>query len=218
MLLAIGIGWDGRRSILAVELANRESRSSWRDFLLELRQRGLSGVEFVVSDDHAGLKQAIVEVLPEAAGQRCYVHFLRNALDYVPRRVDDDCLRELRRLYDRRDFAEARRDLAAWLTKWQGTYPKLCGWVEEPIEETLTFYRLPRQHHKHLKSTNLLERLNEEIKRRTHGVRIFPNAQSCLRLIRALAVEMHENWLEAHRYLNMDDLREHEKEALRMAA
>jgi transposase-like protein len=87
VLLAIGIGWDGRRSILAVELANRESRSSWRDFLLQLRERGLSGVEFVVSDDHAGLRQAIVEVLPEAAWQRCYVHFLRNALDYVPRKV-----------------------------------------------------------------------------------------------------------------------------------
>jgi putative transposase len=218
VLLAIGIDWDGRRSILAVELANRESRSSWRDFLLGLRERGLSGVEFVVSDDHAGLKQAIVEVLPEAAWQRCYVHFLRNALDYVPRKVDDDCLRELRWLYDRRDLAEARRDLAAWLTKWQATYAKLCSWVEEHIEETLTFYRLPRQHHKHLKSTNLLERLNEEIKRRTHVVRIFPHAESCLRLIRALAVEMHENWLEAHRYLNMDDLREHKKEALRMAA
>jgi putative transposase len=218
VLLAIGIGWDGRRSILAVELANRESRSSWRDFLLELRERGLAGVEFVVSDDHAGLRHAIVEVLPEAAWQRCYVHFLRNALDYVPRKVDDDCLRELRWLYDRRDLAEARRDLAAWLAKWQVTYPKLCGWVEEHIEETLTFYRLPRQHHKHLKSTNLLERLNEEIKRRTHVVRIFPNAESCLRLIRALAVEMHENWLEAHRYLTMDDLREHKKEALRMAA
>jgi transposase-like protein len=218
VLLAIGINWDGRRSILAVELANRESRSSWREFLLQLRERGLSGVEFVVSDDHAGLRQAIVEVLPEAAWQRCYVHFLRNALDYVPRKVDDDCLRELRWLYDRRDLAEAKRDLAAWLAKWQATYPKLCAWVEEHIEETLTFYRLPRQHHKHLKSTNLLERLNEEIKRRTHVVRIFPNAESCLRLVRALAVEMHENWLEAHRYLNMDDLREHKKEALRMAA
>ena len=87
VLLAIGIGWDGRRSILAVELANRESRSSWREFLLQLRERGLSGVEFIVSDDHAGLKQAIVEVLPEATWQRCYVHFLRNALDYVPRKV-----------------------------------------------------------------------------------------------------------------------------------
>ena len=137
---------------------------------------------------------------------------------YVPRRVDDDCLQELRWLYDWRDLAEARRDLAAWLTKWSGKYLKLTGWVEESIDETLTFYRLPRQHHKHLKSTNMLERLNEEIKRRTHVVRVFPNGESCLRLVRALAVETHENWLEQHRYLNMDDLREHKKEALRRAA
>ena len=100
----------------------------------------------------------------------------------------------------------------------QDKYPKLTGWVEENIDETLTFYCLPRQHHKHRKSTNMLERLNEEIKRRTHVVRIFPNAESCLRLVRALAVETHENWLEQHRYLNMDDLREHKKEALRRAA
>ena len=177
MLIAIGIDWDGRRSVLAVELANRESRSSWRDFLLGLKARGLHGVEFVVADDHAGLRAALREVLAEAAYQRCYVHFLRNALDYVPRKVDDDCLQELRWLYDRRDLVEARRDLAAWLAKWSGKYPKLTGWVEDNIDETLTFYRLPRQHHKHLKSTNMLERLNEEIKRRTHVVRIFPNAR-----------------------------------------
>ena len=155
MLIAIGVDWDGRRQVLGVELANRESRSSWRDFLLGLRERGLAGVAFVVADDHAGLKAAIREMLPEAARQRCYVHFLRNALDYVPRKVDDDCLQELRWLYDRRDLAEARADLAAWIGKWQSKYPRLVAWVEENIEETLTFYRLPRQHHKHLKSTNI---------------------------------------------------------------
>jgi putative transposase len=218
VLIAIGVDWDGRRQVLGVELANRESRSSWRDFLTALRQRGLHGVEFVVADDHAGLKASIREVVPEAVYQRCYVHFLRNALDYVPRKVDDDCLQELRWIYDRRDLAEARADLAAWIGKWQAKYSRLVAWVEENIEETLSFYRLPRQHHKHLKSTNMLERLNEEIKRRTHVVRIFPNAESCLRLIRALCVETHENWLEAHRYLNMDYLRELKKEALRKAA
>jgi transposase-like protein len=218
VLVAIGVDWDGRRQVLGVDLANRESRSSWRDFLMGLRERGLAGVEFVVADDHAGLKAAIREVLPEAAYQRCYVHFLRNALDYVPRKVDDDCLQELRWIYDRRDLAEARTDLAAWIGKWQSTYPRLVAWVEENIEETLSFYRLPRQHHKHLKSTNMLERLNEEIKRRTHVVRIFPNGESCLRLVRALCVETHENWLEAHRYLNMDYLRELKKEAMRKAA
>jgi putative transposase len=218
VLVAIGVDWEGRRQVLAVDLANRESRSSWKDFLLALKGRGLHGVEYVVSDDHAGLKAAIREVLPEAAWQRCYVHFLRNALDYVPRRVKDDCLQELRWMYDRRDLGEVRRDLAAWLGKWQARYPKLCSWVEDNIEETLTYYRLPLPHHKHMKSTNMLERLNQELKRRTHVVRIFPNAASCLRLVRALAVETHENWLEAIRYLNMDHLREHKKLAVRLAA
>jgi putative transposase len=218
VLIAVAVDGEGRRQVLAVELANRESRSSWCNFLSRLKQRGLFGVEFVVSDDHEGLKAAIREVLPGAAWQRCYVHFLRNALDYVPRKVADDCLQELRWIYDRRDLAEVRRDIAQWLCKWQSKYPKLCDWAEDNIEETLTYYRLPLAHHKHMKSTNMLERLNQEIKRRTQVVRIFPNAESCLRLVRALAVETHENWLEGTRYLNMQHLFEHKKEALRQAA
>lgn len=218
VLVALGINWDGQRQVLGVELANRESQSSWREFLLQLKQRGLAGVEFVVSDDHAGLKKAIAEIVPEAAWQRCYVHFLRNALDYLPRKADDDCMQELRWLYDRRNLAEAQRDLAAWIARWERKYPKLTDWVEENIGSTLTFYRLPRQHHKHLKSTNMLERLNEELRRRTRVVRIFPNAASCLRLVRALCAETHEAWLEDNRYLNMDLLREERKEQLRKAA
>jgi putative transposase len=218
VLIAIGVDWEGRRNVLAVELANRESLSSWKEFCLRLKERGLNGVDLVISDDHAGLRKAIAEVFTEAAWQRCYVHFLRNALDYLPRKADNDCLTELRWIYDRRSIEEARQDLAAWLKKWTTRYPKLCDWVENNIEETLTFYRLPRQHHKNLKSTNLLERLNEEIKRRTLVVRIFPNTAACLRLIRALAVEMHENWIEATRYLNMEYLKEHKKELLRKAA
>jgi putative transposase len=216
--IAIGINEEGRRQILAVELANRESRTSWKDMLLELKERGLRGVELVVSDDHPGLKRAIAEVLPEAAWQRCYVHFLRNALDHLPRKAVDDCLAELRWLYIRRDLTEVQKDLAQWLERWGPKYPKLCEWVEENIGETFTFYRLPLEHHKHMKSTNMLERFNEEIKRRTRVVRIFPNAASCLRLIRALAAETHEEWLEASRYLNMDLLKEHKKLRLSLAA
>jgi transposase-like protein len=218
VLVALGVDWEGRRQILAVELANRESRSSWKDFLMGLRDRGLHGVEYVVADDHAGLRAAVREVLPDAWFQRCYVHFLRNALDHLPRKADDDCLQELRWIYDRRQLSEAKSDLAAWLKKWSPRYPKLTSWAEETIEETFTFYRLPRQHHKHMKSTNMLERFNEEIKRRTIVLRIFPNEDSCLRLIRSLAVETHENWLEANRYLNMNDLKEMKKADLRQAA
>jgi len=218
VLIAVAVDGDGQRQVLGVDLANRESHSSWRDFLLALKERGLFGVEFVVSDDHPGLKQAIREVLPGAAWQRCYVDFLRNALDHLPRTLADDCLQELRWIYDRRERAEVRRDIATWLAKWQAKHSKLCDWVEENIEETLTYYRLPLSHHKHMKSTNMLERLNQELKRRTHVVRIFPNRESCLRLVRALAVETHENWLEGTRYLNMQHLTEHKKEALRQAA
>jgi len=217
VLVAIGIDWEGRRRILGVELAGRESTTSWRDFLLGLKARGLCGVRMAITDDHAGLRRALAEVLPEAAWQRCYVHFLRNALDHLPRRVADDCLTELRWLYDRRDAAEARLHLRAWLERWAAKYPKLCAWVEEGIEETWTFYRQPREHHKHIKSTNMLERLNQELKRRTHVVRIFPNDASCLRLIRALASEQHEEWLDGPVYLDMQPLRELLKPSLQIA-
>jgi putative transposase len=113
------------------------------------------------------------------------------------------------------DAQKTRQDLAAWLLKWGKRYVKLCAWVEENIQETFSFYRLPRQHHKNLKTTHMLERLMEEIKRRTLVVRIFPNAAACLRLVRALAVETHENWIEAMQYLNMEPLTEQKKEALR---
>jgi len=218
VLVALGINWEGRREVLGVALANRESKNSWKDFLVSLKKRGLRGVELAITDSHEGLKAAIEEVLPEAAWQRCYVHFLRNALDYLPRRGDDDCLTELRWLYSRRSLEEAQDDLSAWLKKWQERYPKLTSWVEDNIEQTLTYYRWPLQHHKHLRSTNMLERVNQEIKRRTFVIRIFPNEASCLRLVRALAVEIHEDWIEQHRYLNMQLLQEHKKLRLAKAA
>ena len=103
-----------------------------------MKARGLHGVQLVISDDHAGLRKAIGEVFTEAVWQRCYVHFLRNALDYLPRKADNDCLTELRWIYDRRNIEEARQDLAAWLKKWASRYAKLCDWVESNIEETPT--------------------------------------------------------------------------------
>lgn len=212
VLVAIGIDWEGTKEVLGLALANRESRTSWKEFLVSLRNRGLNGVEFVVSDDHEGLKKAIQEIFPEATWQRCYVHFLRNALDYLPRKGDHDCLQELRWVYERRNLVEAHQDLRAWVKKWESKYPKLCLWVEENINETLSFYKLPLQHHKHMKSTNLLERLNQEIKRRTRVVRIFPNEESCQRLIRALAIEIHEGWMEESRYLNMSLLKDVKKQ------
>src|SRR5215813_8977587 len=125
VLAAIGINWQGRRRVIGVELAKRESATSWKEFLIGLKQRGLRGVHLVVSDQHEALRQAIAEILTEAVWQRCYVHFLRNALDHLPRKNADDCLMELRWLYERHDVKEARQDLCAWLKRWSGKYSKL---------------------------------------------------------------------------------------------
>ena len=148
---------------------------------------------------------AIPEVLPQATWLRRYVHFLRNTLDHVPRRRDDHFQQELRWLYDRRDLEEARSDLADWLTRWQAKYPKLTARVEGNMEETLAFYSLLRQHHRHLKSTNMLERFDQEIKRRTHIVLVFPKTQKCLHVARALAIETQENQLEANHPVSEHD-------------
>lgn len=136
----------------------------------------------------------------------------------VPRNADDGCLQELRWIYDQRNLKEAQTDLVAWHKRWQQRYAKLTDWAEDAIGETQTFYMLPRQHHKHLKSTNMLERLNEEIKRRTRVVRIFPNPASCLRLVRALCAETHAAWLEDNRYIKMDLLKEQKKAAMKITA
>ena len=177
--IAIGIDWEGRRQILAVELSNRESINSWKDFFAKLRKRGLSDVEFVVSDDHPGLRKAIAEVLPESVWQRCYVHFYAMRSITCHENGDDDCLKELRWLYDRaRSGRSQKKILRSGLSVGRANIQKLCSWVEDNIEETFSFYQLPMGslmgHHKHMKSTNMLERLNEEIKRRTHIARIFP--------------------------------------------
>ena len=175
VLIAIGIDWDGRRQILAVEMANRESRSSWNDFLLGLRRRGLSGVEFVITDDHAGLRAS----RPRGPPRSRLPALLRPLPAQRPRPSAAQGRRRLpagTALALRPALASTRpaSDLAAWIAKWGAHYPKLVAWVEETIEETFTFYRLPRQHHKHLKSTNMLERFNEEIRRRTSSCASSP--------------------------------------------
>ena len=145
-----------------------------------------------MADDHAGLGR-IGEVLADAAYQRCYVRYQERPRP--PAEENTPMLPAgLRWLYTRRDLTEAKADLAQWLAKWQAKY-RNSSLAEDTIEETFTYFRLPMPHHKHMKSTNMLERLNEGIRRRTYVMRIFPNADSCRRLVRALAVETHENWM-----------------------
>ena len=207
--IALGMDGAGRRQVLAAEVANRESEGSWTEFLSHLKERGLHGVEYVVSDRHEGLKHAISKVLPTALWQRCCVHFLRNARDKLSRSADSACLEGLKRLWGGEHVGEAREALGAWVARWgdEKGFGRLVEWVEDHVEETLTVYRLPRDHRLRMKSTNMLERYNEELRRRTRVIRIFPNVESCLRLILALATETHERWLTGQRYLLWPDRR-----------
>ena len=201
--IAVGIDAEGQRHMLAVEMADTESEDSWTAFLTQLKERGLSGVQYVVSDSHEGLKRAIEKVFTTALWQRCAVHFQRNARNRATAQTPLDCRADLKGIWDHEHADQARVALRTWVARW-GDEPgcnQLVTWVEEHIEETFSVYRLPRRHRRRMKSTNMLERYNEEIRRRTRVVRIFPNEASCLRLIRALSVETHDHWISGKRYL-----------------
>ena len=226
VLIAIGIDWDGRRQILAVKMANRESRSSWKDFLLRIsaRRPQRRRVRLV------GRRRSRWTALGYPRGPpRDRLPTLLRPLP--PQRPRPSAAQGRRRLPAGIALAlrppfieEACQDPAAWIAKWATRYPKLVGWVEETIEETLTFYRLPRQHHKHLKSTNMLE--HSDSTRKSGCQPVNRAGSSPMRLSprpacgssAPLAVETHENWLEAHRYLNMNDLKEHKTTQIRQAA
>lgn len=208
VLIATSVNKEGKREVLGVKIANRESTNSWKDFISHLLARGLSGVQLVISDAHKGLQVAITELLTNALWQRCYVHFLRNARDYLPRNCSDSSIEELKFIYEQRSIEDAHKEFRVWVTKWAERHEQLVSFAEENVFETLTFYRFPKSHRVHLRSSNVLERLNQEIKRRTHVVRIFPSESSALRLIGAICAEIHERWSCEQRYLNMEDLKE----------
>ena len=204
VLAAVGVDADGRRQVLGVELADRVSRSIWREFLLGLRRRGLSGVEYVVCDVHAGLEGALHEMLPEAVWQRCQQQFLLAAIDHLPTRRKDSCLRDLRQLYDCPDEVTAHRELADWRDRWQPRYPELADWVDYNIENTFKFYRLPPLHRKHMRSTNIMRQFRNEVWERTQLVRTVPDLERCLRLILSLAMKTDKHWEDPSCHLEMD--------------
>jgi len=200
---------DGMREILAVEVADTESEATYQELFRSLKGRGLKGVELVTSDDHEGLKAAIFRHFQGASHQRCQVHYQRNLLGTVGAAKRKELASDLKTI-----FAAPEREMALGLAssvaeKWRGKgQPKVAEHLEEHIEDCLTCLAFPESHRGRIRTTNGLERLNQEIKRRTRVVRIFPNREACLRLVTALAVEQSEEWLTGRRYL---DMREHEE-------
>lgn len=196
VLSAIGIGPDERRRVLGVSVALSEAEVHWRGFLESLVARSLRGVEFVVSDDHSGLRAARRAVLGAATWQRCQFHLARNAIHHAPNaRIRKRIGAELRTVWNASTLAKAETALAELVASYRTSAPKLAAWLEENAPEGLAVFTLPEHHRRRLRTSNPMERsVQQELKRRTVKVRVFPNDDALLRLVSAVLVEIDETW------------------------
>ncbi len=212
VLVVSAVRDDGYREILGVEVADTESEATYQDLFRSLKARGLKGVELVVSDDHGGLKAAIARHFQGAAYQRCQVHYARNLLGMVGHTRRKELAEGLRGVFAAPSAEVALRLASELAARWRGSHPRVAEHLEEHIEECLSCLAFPESHRRRIRTTNGLERLNQEIKRRTRVVRIFPNREACLRLVTALAVEQSEEWVTGRRYLDMRELEEYRRQ------
>lgn len=204
LLTAVGVSADGKRCVLGCSAALSEAEVHWRGFLQSLLDRGMHGVKLVVSDDHAGLKAAREATLPGVAWQRCQFHLMQNAMAYVPKQsMKSQVAQDMRRVFNADDRDEADRRLAGLVDKYRDTAPRLADWLEDNGPESLGVFAAPADHRKRLRTTNGLERLNKEIKRRTRVATLFPNEASLLRLASAVLSEISDEWETGKIYLNM---------------
>ncbi|QDV36238.1 IS256 family transposase [Tautonia plasticadhaerens] len=204
VLVAIGIDPQGRRSILGVSVSMSEAEVHWREFLASLQARGLHGVKMVTSDAHAGLKEALAARLTGVPWQRCQFHLQKNALAYVPKpSMQPEVTAGLRAVFDAPDRSEADRQLDLAVKKYRAVAPRLAEWLEQNVPEGLTIFTLPSGHRRRLRTSNMPERLNEEVSRRTQVAGLFPNEGSALRLVSAVLMEISEDWETGRRYLTM---------------
>ena len=205
VLVAIGIDLKGKRSILGVSVSLSEAEVHWREFLASLHARGLHGIKLVVSDAHAGLKPALDARLTGVPWQRCQFHLMKNAMAFVPKpSLRPQVVASIRAVFDAPDRPEAQRQLEIAVKKYRASAPKLAQWLEANIPEGLAVFALPTSHRRRLRTINMLERLNKELKRRTRVASLFPNEASALRLVSAVAMEISEEWETNRKYLMMD--------------
>lgn len=204
VVIATGVNLEGRREVLGVDVLPTESEEGWTGFFKSLKERGLSGVQLVISDAHKGLLAAVRKVL-KAEWQRCKVHFYRNVLVHVPRRSQVEVSEAMKAVFVQRDEKSAKAKAGELVRQFQGRFSKAMEVFEAGIDDVLSYLHYPQPHRVRISSTNPLERLNLEIRRRTRVVGIFPHAGACLRLIGMLLVEKHEDWLTDEKaYLTFD--------------
>lgn len=212
VLIVTAVCEDGFREILSVDVADTESEATYQELFRSLKARGLRGIELVVSDDHDGLKAAIERHFQGASWQRCQVHYARNLLKMVGLSKRKELGAGLRGVFAAPDRETALTLADRLADSWRKSHPKVAEHLEEHIEECLSCLSFPESHRRRIRTTNGLERFNQEIKRRTKVVRIFPNREACLRLTTALAVEQSEEWVTGRRYLDMRELEEYRRE------
>jgi transposase-like protein len=205
VMIVIGISEHGHRSVLSVELGDSENEATWSDVFNKLKARGIKGVEYVVSDDHQGLVNALERHFQGVVWQRCQVHFIANFIRKLKRRRDIKIfLPLLKDIFTASSYQEAQRRKQILLSQLEKDNNDAAHWLDEEIESTLSVYHLPAEHRRKMKSTNMLERYNQELKRRSRVIRIFPNETSCLRLMGTLCQETSEAWETGKRYLIFD--------------
>jgi len=207
VIVAVAVTTEGRREIVGLHIGPSEAEIFWTDFLRDLVKRGLAGIKLVISDAHEGLKAAIRRVLG-ATWQRCRVHWTRNALAYVPKAHQTMVAAGLRQAFQQPDQAAARASLSHFADQLHNRWPKLKIFVDDSLDDVLAYLSFPAQHRTKLHSTNPLERLNKEIKRRADVVGIFPNEDSIKRLIGAVLLEANDDWQLQHRYMQIEGMTE----------
>lgn len=202
VLKAVGVNEEGLREILGVSCSLSEAEVHWRGFLENLIKRGLRGLQLIISDDHPGLRNALRSVLPSVKWQRCLFHLAQNAGSHIPstgmRREASAAVREIYQAIDKREAEERMRKV---VEHYKDKAPNFCDWLEENFVEGLTFFDFPKAHWKKIRTNNLMERMNQEQKRRTRSVRLFPSVESCERLVITIAMRINEEWSTSKKYL-----------------
>jgi transposase-like protein len=202
-LLAIGVNEAGYREILGLQLGDSESERSWMDYFVWLKARGLSGVDLVVSDHHSGLLNAVRLQFQGATWQRCQTHLSANVSATTPKALHEEIHRRLRAIFEAPDAETARVLLARFSADYQQRAPAAVATLERGFDDATAVLALPEPYRRRLRTTNSVERLNEEIRRRERVIRIFPNREAAIRLVGALLLELHEQWSTGHRYFDM---------------
>lgn len=207
ILVVCGVNEKGHREVLAIEPMLEESKTSYRQLFNSLKERGLRNPALIISDAHSGLVAAIRESFPGACWQRCKVHFMRNILAHIPHRDKDEFARQLKEIWLATSAEGARERASALVQRYAARFPKGIQTLEDGLFDSLSFYSLPELDARKIASTNMLERLNEEIRRRTRVVGIFPNPESYLRLVTTFLMEYSEDWSVSRAYFCEDSLR-----------